>query len=284
MTSYALMAGCGDLGTAAGLRLLDRGWQVTGLRRSPASSAAFRMIPMDLTRPEVQQQLSAEQLTPDAVVVALTADGRSAADYERTYRRGLQGLRRLLGDHQPRLIFVSSTSVIGPYDGQSVTERTPAAPATPTAEMLLAAEQDAREIFEDLIVLRPAGIYGPGRRRTIERIRRGDPLDHSQMTNRIHRDDLADLVADLVAAAQPPQLLHAADGSPTPQGEVAGFIAERLSVPVPPDSGDGRPRGKRIETAELDRFRNGLSESRPLRWPSFREGYASLLDEQHSQR
>ncbi len=268
MTSHVLMAGCGDLGTAAGLRLRGRGWAVTGLRRRPSASSALATLRLDLADP-------ADALLPtaDAVVVSLTADGRTAADYESTYRQGLRGLRRALGDQQPRLVFVSSTSVIGPYDGQRVTEDTPPAPTTETAEVLLAAEQDARDLFEHVTVIRPAGIYGPGRTRTIERIRRGDPVDHMLMTNRIHRDDLAEILVTLVASMDPPELLHATDGTPVRQAELATFIAQRLGVPTPPDSGDGTPRGKTIDASGL----RSLSNSPSLRYPTFREGYAELI-------
>lgn len=270
MTSHVLMAGCGDLGSATGLRLLRRGWTVTGLRRRPSASSALATLQLDLADP-------ADTLLPtaDAVVVSLTADGRTAADYESTYRQGLRGLRRALGDQQPRLVFVSSTSVIGPYHGQRVTEDTPPAPATETAEVLLAAEEDARDLFEHVTVIRPAGIYGPGRTRTIERIRRGDPVDHMLMTNRIHRDDLAEILVTLVASMDPPELLHATDGTPVRQAELATFIAQRLGVPTPPDSGDGTPRGKTIDASAL----RNLSKSPPLRYPSFREGYAKLISD-----
>lgn len=268
MTSYVLMAGCGDLGTAVGLRLLRRGWAVTGLRRQPSASGALATLRLDLADPADMRLPST-----DVVVMSLTADGRTAADYERTYRQGLRGLRRTLGDQQPRLVFVSSTSVIGPYDGQRVTEETPPAPSTETSEVLLAAEQDARDLFEHVVVIRPAGIYGPGRTRTIERIRRGDPVDHMLMTNRIHRDDLAETLVTLVESTGPPELLHATDGAPARQAEVAAFIAERLGVPTPPDNGDGSPRGKTIDASAL----RSLPTNPPLRYPSFREGYAELI-------
>ncbi|GAA1451230.1 NAD-dependent epimerase/dehydratase family protein [Nesterenkonia lacusekhoensis] len=268
MTSHVLMAGCGDLGTAVGLRLLRRGWAVTGLRRQPSASGALATLRLDLADPADMRLPST-----DVVVMSLTADGRTAADYERTYRQGLRGLRRTLGDQQPRLVFVSSTSVIGPYDGQRVTEETPPAPSTETSEVLLAAEQDARDLFEHVVVIRPAGIYGPGRTRTIERIRRGDPVDHMLMTNRIHRDDLAEILVTLVESTDPPELLHATDGAPARQAEVAAFIAERLGVPTPPDNGDGSPRGKTIDASAL----RSLPTNPPLRYPSFREGYAELI-------
>lgn len=243
---------------------------MTGLRRRPGRHRAeFPVLGLDLADP-------GERLLPpaDTVVVALTADSVSAQGYETAYRRTLQGLRRALTGQEPEVMFVSSTSVIGTHDGKTVTEATLPEPASATAEVLLAAEQDARSLFRSVTVLRPAGIYGPGRTRTIERIRRGDPVDHGLITNRIHRDDLAAIIGRLVHLRERPGLLHAADGSPARQGEVAEFIAARLGVPVPPDAGDGGSRGKTIDASAL----HALLGGHPLVHPSYREGYAAVLE------
>lgn len=264
-----LLAGCGDLGAEVGRRLHGRGDLVTGLRRRPERHrAGFPVLGIDLADP-------GDALLPpaDTVVVALTADSRSAQGYEAAYRRTLQGLRRMLPGQEPDLLFVSSTSVLGTREGQIVTEATVPEPASATAEVLLAAEQDARSLFRSVTVLRPAGIYGPGRTRTIERVRRGEPVDHGLITNRIHRDDLAALIGRLVHLPEGPELLHASDCSPAPQGEVAEFIAGRLGVPVPPDAGDGRSRGKTIDASAL----HGLLGGQPLTYPSYREGWAAVL-------
>ena len=62
----------------------------------------------------------------DSHSLALTADGRDAAAYERTYLGALRGLRRALpADAAPRVVLVSSTGVLGGADGEVVTEATP---------------------------------------------------------------------------------------------------------------------------------------------------------------
>ena len=266
-----LLAGCGDVGTALGLRLSDRGWSATGVRRhADRLPAPLAGVSLDLTDP-------GETRLPDvdAVVVTLTADGHDVAGYEHTYLGGLRGLRRALGEQEPLVVLVSSTGVLGGGDGERVTETTPPDPQRPTAHVLFAAEELAAELFPDLVIVRPAGIYGPGRTSMINRVRRGAPLAHRRVTNRIHRDDLVTVLATVLSSAEPPRLLHAVDHDATLLGDVAAHLARRLGVPVPPDdSGPGEgPLGKIVD-GELV---HALVPREEWRYPTFREGYDALL-------
>ena len=266
-----LLAGCGDVGTALGLRLSDRGWSATGVRRhADRLPAPLAGVSLDLTDP-------GETRLPDvdAVVVTLTADGHDVAGYEHTYLGGLRGLRRALGKQEPLVVLVSSTGVLGGGDGERVTETTPPDPQRPTAHVLLAAEELAAELFPDLVIVRPAGIYGPGRTSMVERVRRGAPLAHRRVTNRIHRDDLVTVLATVLSSAEPPRLLHAVDHDAARLGDVAAHLAHRLGVPVPPDdSGPGEgPLGKIVD-GELV---HALVPREEWRYPTFREGYDALL-------
>lgn len=309
-----LLAGCGDVGTALGLRLGDRGWSATGVRRhADRLPAPLAGVSLDLTDP-------GETRLPDvdAVVVTLTADGHDVAGYEHTYLGGLRGLRRALGKQEPLVVLVSSTGVLGGGDGERVTETTPPDPQRPTAHVLLAAEELAAELFPDLVIVRPAGIYGPGRTSMVERVRRGAPLAHRRVTNRIHRDDLVTVLATLLergtvagtralttggdgaaagwrtdvpqngtvagggcasssAASRLPRLLHAVDHDAARLGDVAAHLAHRLGVPVPPDdSGPGEgPLGKVVD-GELV---HALVPREEWRYPTFREGYDALLED-----
>lgn len=266
-----LLAGCGDVGTALGLRLSDRGWSATGVRRhADRLPAPLAGVSLDLTDP-------GETRLPDvdAVVVTLTADGHDVAGYEHTYLGGLRGLRRALGKQELLVVLVSSTGVLGGGDGERVTETTPPDPQRPTAHVLLAAEELAAELFPDLVIVRPAGIYGPGRTSMVERVRRGAPLAHRRVTNRIHRDDLVTVLATVLSSAEPPRLLHAVDHDAALLGDVAAHLADRLGAPVPPDdSGPGEgPLGKIVD-GELV---HALVPREEWRYPTFREGYDALL-------
>lgn len=282
MTQHVLLAGCGDLGTALGQRLVERGWYATGVRRRPDHlPAEISPFALDLTDPGTATLPSA-----DAVVITLTADGRDAQAYERTYLGALRGLHQALcaglnsGESLPsRVVLVSSTGVLGGGDGEVVTEETHPSPQRDTARVLLAAEELAAELFPGLVILRPAGIYGPGRTSLIDRVRRGDALAHNRMTNRIHRDDLVTVLQAALESPEPPALLHAVDTEPALLGDVAAHIAGLLGVPVPPDSSDspdGAPRGKVLDASLMHRF---VGE---LQYPTYREGYDALLSSEES--
>lgn len=267
-----LLAGCGDVGTALGLRLAERGVRAVGVRRrADALPEPIEPVSLDLTDP-------GEAVLPaaDAVVVTLTADGRDAAAYERTYLGALRGLHLALpSDAAPRVVLVSSTGVLGGTDGEVVTEATPPDPQRATAHVLLAAEELAADLFPDLVIVRPAGIYGPGRTSLIERVRTATPVTHRRVTNRIHRDDLVTVLSTVLDAPEPPRLLHAVDHDAAQLGDVVTHLAARLGVEVPPDNspaGEG-PLGKIIDGALV----HSLVPRSRWRYPTFREGYDALL-------
>ena len=267
-----LLAGCGDVGTALGLRLAERGVRAVGVRRrADALPEPIEPVSLDLTDP-------GEAVLPaaDAVVVTLTADGRDATAYERTYLGALRGLHLALpSDAAPRVVLVSSTGVLGGTDGEVVTEATPPDPQRATAHVLLAAEELAADLFPDLVIVRPAGIYGPGRTSLIERVRTATPVTHRRVTNRIHRDDLVTVLSTVLDAPEPLRLLHAVDHDAAQLGDVVTHLAARLGVVVPPDNspvGEG-PLGKIIDGALV----HSLVPRSRWRYPTFREGYDALL-------
>ncbi len=274
------MAGCGDLGTRLGLRLVDQGHQVIGLRRRVAELPdAFETISMDLSRfgapdcdrADVLVRSDSRLDALDAVVITLTPDEPTRTGYERSYLHGLRGLARVLESQPGRVVLVSSTRVLAEDPTRVITEEAPLAPGSGPGEVLAAVESEAAELFDHLTIVRPAGIYGPGRTRLIDSVRRGQKFNHQRWTNRIHRDDLVHGLERLALDSKPPDLVHAVDSLPAQMGEVAAFIADRLGVPVPGHVEDEKPGGKRIDGT---RFSSLVGE---LDYPTYRDGFASML-------
>lgn len=121
---------------------------------------------------------------------------------------------------------------------------------------------------------RPA-IYGPGRESVIRRVREHAPFDYTRRTNRIHEDDLVRLVHAMLCAEHPPSLVHAVDQTPVVMGDVVTFIAELLGLEPPPRIEPGSEGGTVLDGTLMREFLG------PLRYPSYREGYASLLADPH---
>lgn len=272
-----LLAGCGKLGAAAGLRFAALGHPVTGLRRRPELvPEPLRGIPADLTAgpPELPDG-------PDfrIVVIALTADDRTAQGYERTY---VDGLRNLLdglersGARPDRVLLVSSTAVYGQQGAAPVDETTPPTPDTGTGTALLDAENLLRERVPSSIALRLSGIYGRPNARTLDRVAGGPTnADPDHITNRIHQDDAARAIVHLTTEVnRPAQVYVGSDDLPASQAELHRFLAAELGAPSPVEqrADPPAPSGKRCRN---DRLRaTGFT----FEHPTFREGYRAQID------
>ena len=248
MDPDVLLVGCGDLGAAVGLRLVDRGHDVLALRRN-----ADRVPPplhgrsVDLTRE-----------APDLAGLGLRL----------VVARALDAL-----DVAPeRAVLVSSTAVHGSRDRPPLEdETTPAAPADGPGRMLLAAEEAFHERLPHGTVLRLSGLYGGSSTRLLDTVREGRVDDPHRWTNRIHREDAAAAVVHLLEMASLPETLYiGTDDDPAQLGDVAAFLAARLDAPAPPPADPARGHGKRLSNARL------RSTGWVARYPSYREGYARV--------
>lgn len=272
-----LVAGLGDVGGRAAATLARQGHEVHGVRRSSSDApVGVTMHRGDLNDPALVDTLP-DGL--DAVLVTVSADGRDPDAYRRAYVRGpttlLDALARR-GDPVTRVLFTSSSAVYGQADGAWVDETSPTAPSTPTGAVLLDAEDAHLGGPFPATVVRLTGIYGPGRTRLVETVRRGDAVVGSDpgWTNRIHAADAAGVLVHVLGLDDPPRVVLGTDDEPARRDVVLRWLAERLDVPAPRvDDAAAPSRGsKRCSNALL----------RSLGWspdfPSFREGYATLLD------
>lgn len=270
-----LIAGCGDVGSALGLRLVELGHEVWGLRRDPSRlPAALHGIAGDLTK-----RGDLAKLPPDLELVyyAAAASQPDEAGYRAAYVDGLENVLEVLarrGEQPRRIFFTSSTGAYGQDDGSWVDEDSPTEPQRYTGRIMLEAEALLATSTSAHTAVRLAGIYGPGRTRLLESVRDGSgrcggPPSYG---NRIHRDDCAGLLAHLAQLGEPAPLYVGVDDVPTTRCEVVHWIADRLGVARPHDErSDGPPRGKRCSNRLLS------TSGYALRYPSFRDGYGALL-------
>lgn len=291
---HVLIAGCGYVGTALGLRLAARGDQVYGLRRqaqglpSPLLPiTADLAVPADLSR--VPSRLT-------HIVYAASAGGSSDELYRKAYVDGLRNVLQLPQVRSPlfrQLLLVSSTAVYEQSDGAWVDERSKTSATSFSAARLLEGEQLLFRSGVSHTILRCAGIYGPGRDRLIRLVQEGKATfnpEQPAFTNRIHRDDVAGALIHLMDRAEPSALYVGVDHDPAPLSEVVTWLAAALNWPTPKpeaaapvaprdsrDSGangvlrSGRGGNKRCSNAKL------LSAGYRFLYPTFREGYADNL-------
>ncbi|MDQ0822543.1 nucleoside-diphosphate-sugar epimerase [Arthrobacter sp. V4I6] len=295
-----LLAGCGDLGTEAGLRFAAAGHRVLGWRRSPEK------LPAEIEG--AAADLSSGELPPipadtSAVVVAVAADSPTEKAYRAAYVDGLSKvLDAVLASDAGigRVLFVSSTAVYGDAGGGWIDESTTPEPGGFSGRIIREAEE---LLFDRLrgtgiipVALRLGGIYGPGRTRLIDQVRGGTAVlpAEPRFTNRIHRDDAAAAIVRLCTMeAVPGPVYLGVDNDPAELGEVLSFLAAELGLPRPPSSGSsvsnaggGPSRAGGTSKAGGEPARGGnkrcsnallRSTGFEFRYPSFREGYRDIL-------
>src|SRR5438445_7692780 len=165
-----LIVGGGYVGLPLGTVLAKAGHEVTGICRTHSAENELRaagIIPLitDITQGEALATLPRDY---DWVINCVSSSHGGAADYRRVYVQGMRNLVEWLAAAPIRkFVYTSSTSVYGQTDGSIVTESSAAEPAAETAQILVEAEnvllKAAQQRELQAVILRVAGIYGPGR-------------------------------------------------------------------------------------------------------------------------
>lgn len=276
--SRVLIAGCGDVGMLLGRRLVQAGYDVFGIRRRTELLATeIEPVQVDLYDEKSMRRLPG---AVEYVVYAASADEASETAYENAYVRGPRNLINALNDtntNLKRVIYVSSTRVYSQTNGQWVNECSQTKPVEFRANALMTGERYIRSCGVRAISLRLAGIYGAGRRALIRRVQAGTSCIEKppRYTNRIHREDCAGVLQHLLELNSPDSTYIGVDHAPAPQCEVMDWIAEQIGVPYP----------SRIGMTSKDYAPNKRCSNRRLtesgyrfRYPTYREGYASILE------
>lgn len=264
-----LVAGAGYVGSALAHQAHAAGHHVTVLRRKPEPlGEGIEVVSADLTDPSSLTGLP----DFDALVYTAAADDGTEASYRRAYVEGLKNA--IAAQRGPcRVIFTSSTAVYGQDDG-SVVDETSEVTAKNNARFLLEGEALVQEAGG--VVLRLAGIYGPGRDRIVRMVKEGTArLGSGAFGNRIHRDDCAGALLHLVGLPAPAPTYVGVDQAPVLLDEVYAWVADELGLPRPREGEpDARAKGtgkKRCSSALL------LASGYQFRFPSFREGYREAI-------
>lgn len=271
-----LIAGCGDLGCRLGSQLSESGHNIFGIRRNANQLPnCIQPIVCDLavTNPNLPNKL-------DYVFYILAADSFKDSAYYQAYVLGVKHLLlSLQGKNIKRLFFISSSSVFGQDKGQVVTETCPTSDHSFSSHRLLEGESLINNSPFPSTIIRFAGIYGPGRSHLIDLVLEGKAhCMEGVYSNRIHTDDCVNVMQHLMLLNNPAELYIAVDNEPTLTCEVYEWLAEQLSIAkidhISPS-----------ETSRIMRSNKKLSNQRLLdsgyqfKYPSFREGYLSLLAE-----
>jgi nucleoside-diphosphate-sugar epimerase len=277
-----LIAGCGDIGAAAGQRLAGDGHDVVGLKRHPpASDSKIMYVKADLSSYDDVEKVDSDF---DLVIYILTPDQRSEQSYRCVFEAGVTNLLNFFSDNNPdtRFIFVSSTSVYGQAHGEWVDEESATEPGRVTGKILLQAEKAFLDHCSRNCIIRYSGIYGGNRSRLLDMVARGGEVQYQPpyYTNRIHREDciavLRFIANRMIAGDDLEPVYLASDDDPAAKWDVYSYLADRLGIGQPEMAilPQGSDQNKRCSNSRLKQL--GYS----FIYKSYREGYDSVEQKQ----
>lgn len=282
-----LVVGCGYLGERVARRLVARGEPVWGTVRSSQRAEVLRASGITPVIADVLDTALLEGLPAADRMLHCVGFDRSAGLAMRTvYVDGLRNVLERVAGRTGRLVYASSTGVYGQDDGGWVDEDAPTEPRHESGRVCLEAEALAREYASAhgiaWIVLRFAGLYGPGRVPRRAAIERGEAIvgDPSKYVNFIHVDDAANAAVAALDRGEPGRVYHVADDRPTTRREFYGQVAACLIVAPPqfvPPAAD-TPEARREESNKRisnRRLRNELNVD--LAYPETASGLRDVL-------
>ena len=284
-----LIVGCGYVGTALGIQLSRLGHRVSGVRRSSEGVAELAALGISPIQADVSEPVECREVpgTFDWIVNTVSA-GRTVLDsYRRVYLEGTRNLIDRFGGESPvKYVYTSSTGVYGQQDGSTVSEQSSTEPGHDTGNVLVETEQMLFAAFREktfpAVILRAAGIYGPGRGYWLRRFQSGQARQEDgggRTVNMIHRNDLVSAIIAALDRGAPGEVYNVADNHPTTVPEIYAWLAQTTGRPLHPPSEIPEPAGgsrmtthKRVSNRKLVETLNWQAK-----YPSFREGYSAEL-------
>lgn len=294
MPLSTVIAGCGYIGRALALALesespgqnlaLSRSgdWRPREQEKLPtACPIALRSVNI----PQAPCDTLGQHLAEAQTLVLSYAAGRQASpeDREALY---LESPRRLLPQLRPgaRVIALSSTSSLPDLDAL-LDESCTLAPSSARGRLQRSAEEQLWQLCGrmglELVILRLAGIYGPGRERErlYGRLQEGlRPGDGHVATNLVHRDDIVQSILAARSLEGPVhRLLHLCGNDHPSRREMIDWAHRRLNLPPPRwerEAPAAPPRGKRVDGRRLQSPRSQGGLGVILRHPHHRPAEA----------
>jgi nucleoside-diphosphate-sugar epimerase len=280
-----LIFGCGYLGERVARKWRDAGHEVWAITRRPSRARELAELGI---RPLVRN-LSDPIRLPDedhveTVLFAVGYDRSAGQTVHEVFVQGLQNALSALPASVRCFLYISSTGVYGQNAGEWVDEDSPCGPRRAGGRACLAAEQllQSHPFAARVVILRMAGLYGPGRIPKLEAVRAGAalPAARSGFLNLIHVDDAAEVVLAAEAKARPPCCYVVSDGCPVSRHDFYREVGRLLSAPPlrfeePHSDSSAGQRAASSKRVRATRMKRDLQVS--LRFPSYREGLQAIV-------
>ena len=279
-----VIIGCGDVGIRCAKLLQASGHSVTGVRRNTAALPDW--LPgqkADVT--DIDGLAFLSEVPVDIVIYVLAAAAFNESDYRCAYVTGVENtLDALQSNSVPlkRFIFVSSTGVYHQNGGETVDELSATVPVNFNGKVVLQGESLVRETPAGTCV-RFSGIYGPDRLRMINRVAAGQGRgDSTALSNRIHVEDCAGVLAHLVEQVAMGKALHdlylASDSCPATTLDVESFIAQTMGLTIPQTPVATSPTAvRRIAGSKWCDNSRLIDSGYQFIYPDYKTGYLQII-------
>jgi nucleoside-diphosphate-sugar epimerase len=266
-------------------RLSAKGWQIAGTARDEANIARLRAQGYEMMRfgGELDNREVAKLLHGTTHLLHSIPPGHGdpvLAQYRQDI--GLLGSIEWIG-------YLSTVGVYGDQKGRWVDETAEPKPNSDRTEARAEAEQAWLDFGEEtsipVQIFRLAGIYGPGRN-VFDKLSAGKARrikKNGQVFSRIHVEDIATVLEASIVHPRACAIYNVADDEPAAPDEVVAYAAKLIGVPPPPEvafeEADLSPMARSFyeESRRISNTRIKSELGVRLRYPTYREGLASLL-------
>jgi nucleoside-diphosphate-sugar epimerase len=284
-----LIVGCGYVGLPLGAELARQGHEVFGMRRSNVfetelCAAGINPVIADVTKPETLAKLPGPF---DWVVNCVSSSRGGAEEYREVYLQGTHNLLEWLASAPPKkFVYTSSTSVYGQTDASAVKESSPVEPAAETGRTLVETEKVLLDAAQQknfpAVILRVAGIYGPGRGHLFQQYLRNEATiagKGERLINMIHLDDVTGAIITALQSGKPGDIFNVVDDEPVAQIHFFRWLSETLGKDMPPfateEENAARKRGLTNKKVQNRRLKMELGYR--FKYPNFRAGYTAEI-------
>jgi nucleoside-diphosphate-sugar epimerase len=198
----------------------------------------------------------------------------------------------VLATGQRKVIYLSTIGVYGDRAGGWVDESTPPQSNLDRARMRVAAEQAWTETAHgNVVILRLAGIYGPGRNALVT-LRNGSArriIKPGQVFNRIHVDDIASAIMAAINHTSG-GTWNVCDDEPAPPQDVITYAAQLMGVAPPAEeayaTAEMSPMARSFyaSSARVANARLKQELGVTLAFPTYQHGLDALWRAEHETR
>ncbi|HYD17092.1 MAG TPA: SDR family oxidoreductase [Patescibacteria group bacterium] len=218
-------------------RLRDFGWKIAGTTTDPEKRAYMKgtgieAMLYDQTHTIMDPFETFADVTHVLISIPPGADGDLVVDGHGADLAAMPNIE-WVG-------YLSTTGVYGNHDGAWIDEKTTPEPTSRRGTLRLRAEQQWNFLHLNeglpLHIFRLSGIYGPGRS-AIDSVRAGTARrieKAGHVFNRIHVDDIVQVLVASMNAPNPGAIYNLADDLPSPSADVVTFACNLIGIDAPP--------------------------------------------------